>query len=363
MNGQLYATLHQLLEQGKDVVLVRVVRHSGSAPRGTGSGCLLTAAGKMYGSIGGGILEYRAMERAQALLTSGETALTTVELSAVEVAAEGMICGGRVDLFFEPILAADLAARDCFAAIHALIAGGGSGILRTRLADGVPAVVVERLLLSDAGEVLAGVASLGSAVGVRPATTPRLEEVDGGAPFFLEPVAPEPEIVLFGGGHVGEAVGRLAVLTGFRLQVIDDRPEFASRQRFPEAEQVVALPFAEALKVVRSGRASYVVIMTRGHLSDLEVLEMVLRSPQAPAYIGMIGSRRKRDTLFAALRRQGVTEAALAAVHCPIGLDIGAQTPAELAVSILAEIIAHRKGRGGGAEVAENPGRSGRGGR
>ena len=157
----------------------------------------------------------------------------------------------------------------------------------------------------------------------------------------IDPLRKEETVYLFGAGHVAQPTARLAAFVGFRVRVVDDRAEFANADRFPEAEEVrVATDFDSALKGIAVDRSGFIVIVTRGHLHDKTVLMQALRTEAA--YIGMIGSRRKRDHIFNALLKQGFTENDLKRVHSPIGLDIGAETPEEIALSIVAELVKAR---------------------
>jgi xanthine dehydrogenase accessory factor len=161
--------------------------------------------------------------------------------------------------------------------------------------------------------------------------------------LFVEPLRPAEVLLLFGGGHISTCLVPLAKGVGFRVTVVDDREEFSSPQRFPDADQTLALPFEEAFERLSVTPDTYIAIITRGHIYDLEVLRWALS--QRPAYIGMIGSRRKRDMVFAKLREEGASEERLREVHAPIGLAIGAETPEEIAVSIVAELIQERASR------------------
>jgi xanthine dehydrogenase accessory factor len=164
--------------------------------------------------------------------------------------------------------------------------------------------------------------------------------------ILIDPLRPAETVFLFGAGHVAQPTARLAALVGFSVRVVDDRAAFANAERFPEAQEIRAVTsFDGALKELDIDRSTFIVIVTRGHLHDQTVLEQALRSKAV--YIGMIGSRNKRDHIFKALLRQGFTEADLNRVHCPIGLNIGAETPEEIALSIVAEMVRFRaKGRG-----------------
>jgi len=163
--------------------------------------------------------------------------------------------------------------------------------------------------------------------------------------LFVDYMSPGPEVWVFGAGHVGLAVGELAAFAGFRVTLIDDRPEYADRERAPWAHSVMACDFVEAASKAPGGPDSYVVIVTRGHAWDAQVLHGVLRLTQCPYYVGMMGSKSKVESCFRGLRAKGVSEEALAMVHAPIGLAIGGDSPREIAVSVVAEMVAARNGR------------------
>jgi len=169
-------------------------------------------------------------------------------------------------------------------------------------------------------------------------------EADGAAcTLYLEPHAPPPSLVIVGAGHIARPLCRVGAMLGFRVTVLDDRPEFATRERFPEAAEVRRADFSDPLRGVEMAGAS-LVLVTRGHKYDFEVLRDVLRRPEAPGYIGMVGSRRRTRAALELLAREGIAEERLRAVHAPVGLDIGAETPEEIAVSIAAELVRVRRG-------------------
>lgn len=161
--------------------------------------------------------------------------------------------------------------------------------------------------------------------------------------FFVEIVAPAPEAVIFGAGHISQETAFILDRLGFSVTVIDDRPEFANRERFPRAKKIICQPFAEALKTLAIGCNSYVIIMTRGHAHDYNCLAGVLNSDAA--YIGMIGSRRKVKMHKERLAEEGFDKEKITSVYAPIGLDIEAETPGEIAVSIAAQLIAVKNRR------------------
>lgn len=170
-----------------------------------------------------------------------------------------------------------------------------------------------------------------------------VSEVSGGkVRLYAEPYHPLPELVIAGAGHVGQALAALAHLAGFAVTVVDDRPEYASPERFPPGVKVVAGTFVTTLAGLDLGPRHFVVLATRAHDLDLDCLRVVIRRPVT--YVGMIGSRHRVETVFRLLEEEGVPPDSLSRVYAPIGLDIGARTPAEIAVSILAEVVRVRRG-------------------
>lgn len=161
---------------------------------------------------------------------------------------------------------------------------------------------------------------------------------------YVEPHLPPAELVIVGAGHVARPLCRIGAMLGFRVTVLDDRPEFATRERFPEAAEVRAPRFDDPFRDVAITRRTYLVLVTRGHKYDFEALRDVLHRPELPAYVGMIGSRRRTRAALEQLARDGVGEERLRAVHAPIGLDIRAETPEEIAVAIGAELVMARRG-------------------
>jgi xanthine dehydrogenase accessory factor len=158
---------------------------------------------------------------------------------------------------------------------------------------------------------------------------------------FVEPILPPPLLYIFGAGHVGLATYRLARLLNFATVIVDDRPEFASPDQYPDAHDVVALDWGAAFERLKPGASAYLLIMTKGHRDDMQVLRHALETPAR--YIGMIGSKRKIVTIYNELRKLGVPDGSFDRVHAPVGLAIGAVTPEEIAVAIFAEIIAVRR--------------------
>ena len=273
-------------------------------------------------------------------------------------ASEGradMICGGDAEVFLEPVSPENINHLDIFKKVVDVNRRGGSGVLATIVnEDQWQAEHIPKMFMDPDGE------HIGSLSGTREAEDALREEfkqvMTQGEPnvvichddegneleLFVEPLASEPVVYVFGGGHVSLQIVPTAARVGFRVVVVDDRAEFADPDNFPEAWKVHEYPFEGVLDKFPVDESSYFVIVTRGHFHDKTVLGQALRTPAK--YVGMIGSRRKRDMLYDALLKEGFTQADIGRVHAPIGLDIGAETPEEIAVSIVAELIKVRAG-------------------
>ena len=165
--------------------------------------------------------------------------------------------------------------------------------------------------------------------------------------LYFEPFRPPPELLIVGAGHIARPLCRIGAMLGFRVTVLDDRPEFATRERFPEAERVIRADFADPFRDTPLGSQSHLVLVTRGHRYDYDALRDALRRPVELPYVGMVGSRRRVRAALEQLAQDGIPPDRLHEIHTPIGLDIGAETPAEIAVAIAAEIVRARRGRTG----------------
>ncbi len=258
MNQEVFAALSDALRRGEDVALVTLVATSGSTPQRVGAKMLVYADGRTVGTIGGGCYENDAFGKAREALRSRQSIKVKYELSDDFAQESGLICGGQMEV-------------------------------------------------------------------------------------FIEPVEPAPDVYVFGAGHVGAHLARMAHDTGFKVHIVDDRQKFADPTLFPDGVNVHVDDIPAWLDAHPLSRSTYGVIVTRGHRHDLDALRNLVG--QGLRYVGLIGSRAKVKRVFDALLAEGASPETLAAVHAPIGLDIGAVTPQEIAVAILAELIAVRRGR------------------
>jgi xanthine dehydrogenase accessory factor len=175
---------------------------------------------------------------------------------------------------------------------------------------------------------------------------------EGACTLYLEPHRPPEQLVIVGAGHIARPLCRIGAMLGFEVVVLDDRPAFATGERFPEASRLVRADFSDPFRDVALGERSYVVLVTRGHKYDFDALRDILQRPVAPAYVGMVGSRRRVRAAFEQIAREGIPAERLRHVHSPIGLDVGAETPEEIAVAIAAELVLARRG-GTGAPLRD----------
>lgn len=329
----------EVLGRGESLAAATILTQEGSTPRTAGSKMLVGRQGLVAGSVGGGLLEGRSLEAAARALKTGRSEVLDFDLSGELAAGADMICGGRLRVFVEVLRPRDL---PFFEALSVALRAGGSVSTATRLEAADDGGEIPRLLLTAPAcrESRVAAALKQAAAGLEAAMT--VELPDGEGAWFVEPWLVPPRLVLAGGGHVSRATAAVAVLAGFEVTVLDDRPEFASAARFPMARTVRVVPeFKDCFKNILMDEHTCVVILTRGHVHDAVALEQAL--PTHAGYIGMIGSLRKRDAIYEALRRKGASDAELARVHCPVGLPIAAETPGEIAVSIVAECVAHRR--------------------
>ena len=254
----MFAAVADALERGEAVALVTIVATHGSTPQRVGAKMLVYADGRIVGTIGGGCYENDAFWKAREAITNRRPQLLHYELSDDFAQETGLICGGQMDV-------------------------------------------------------------------------------------YIEPIEPSPALYIIGAGHVGFHLARLAHEVGFRVTVVDDREKFANAERFPTADDVVVDDIPAWVASARLPPHAYAVIVTRGHTNDLEALRAL--APHELRYLGLIGSRAKVARIFDALQTDRMAEEHLQRVHAPIGLDIGAVTPQEIAVSILAELIAVKHGK------------------
>ncbi len=344
---ELLSTARRQLKDGVPVIIATIVSQSGSTPREVGTRMLIDEKGHATGTIGGGTLENEVMVAAMHKVWAGatEVRLIDIDLTHQEAASAGMICGGRATVLLDRVTPTPEMAS-LFDRLHRAAQAGKPAIwISLARRDGREMGRVEHFMASPDGEGFGG-APLPEAVRavLRDESGSGVRVIDRpDALVIAEPIRGASMLYIFGAGHVAQPTARFASAVGFSVVVIDDRPEWASPERFPEARSVRVIPdFETAFTDLDIHPDAFIVIVTRGHLHDRTVLEAALKTDAG--YIGMIGSRKKREAIYSALRDAGVGQDRLDQVHSPIGLSIGAETPEEIAVSIVAELIAERAG-------------------
>jgi xanthine dehydrogenase accessory factor len=302
----LFSQIVRRTELGETVALCTVVRTRGSTPQDKGAAMLVLRDGNSIGTLGGGCVEAEVRVRAQRLMAENQNRLLSFSLNQDFGWDDGLVCGGVMDIAIQIFVAGDLT-------------------------DSVQNILAE-LSANRPGSWAVDV----------------MDESQKLAHFEIQ-IPPTPTLLIAGAGHVGRALALIACQIDFKVVVVDDRADCLTPSNFPGAQYILGGIELE-LSRYKIEPWTYVVIVTRGHRHDAQALAAVVRSPAA--YVGLIGSKRKIHTILSELHAQGVPREKLANVHAPIGLEIAAVTPAEIAVSIAAELIAIRRGRG---DVAAPP--------
>ena len=343
----------ETLRDGRPCVLATVVRTKGSTPQKAGAMLLVRDDGSGLGTLGGGCVEGDIWFAAQEMLRQeGGPEFKDYYLNEDIAARDGLVCGGTMYFYLEPLRRIDdfLPLGDEILEAY----DGGEPVSLATVVNNPrrPELLGAKLLLRADGTVSG---TLGAPALDEPAleTARRIADIGNtesitaeGAEIFVEGFTTPPTLVMVGGGHVGKATADLANLLGYRVYVVDDRPEFANKERFPYAEQVVVAPYHQWAEHLSINVNSFLVVATRGHRFDDMALESALKT--RARYIGLLGSRRKTLMIYRRLMEQGVAKERIREVYAPVGLNIGALTPEELAVSIMSEIIMVRRGGDGG---------------
>ena len=345
-----------LIAQGQKSALCSVLARSGSVPAPAGSRLLVRGDGTIAGTVGGGALEGQVTDDARRAIASGAPVISEFDFGGSKTGESLQICGGRISIYTEVIFPSET-ERQLAGAILREIGAGRSVALATAVMESYPQTPpVGHRMVFNSEQVLAGsLAGDGVSEQVMAKALPLLDgsdsmylEVDCKSDqlpdlkgFLVDFIHPAPVLVVFGGGHIGLPLANLGALSGFRVVVADDREEFASPERFPEADQILAGDYGKIIDQMGIGPRHYLVSVTRCHTTDSQVIEHAAVTPAA--YIGMIGSRRKIGMIWQELEGKGISREQLDRIHAPVGVDIDAETPGEIAVSIIAQVIASRR--------------------
>jgi xanthine dehydrogenase accessory factor len=334
--------LRHAVSNGQAVAYTSLVETRGSTPQKAGAVMLVFPDGSQAGTLGGGCVEAEVKRRALRLLDEGNAELMTFQLDSDYGWDDGLICGGRMQMLVDPVRPGDDLS---YFEEYLRVLRDGRGCTEAIVIDeekSAGGTAASRYLIDEHGEVACQrpASALPTSVhaGLRPVFDRPRAYVENGISYL--PQLERCRLLIVGAGHVGQKVAALAADVGFDVWVVDDREQYCNQDRFPQAARLIVGPIDTSLRGLDIDANTMSIIVTRGHNHDEEALYHLAESKAR--YVGMIGSRRKIRLIFEDLLREGISRDALEAVHAPLGFDIGSQTVPEIAVSIVAELIAHR---------------------
>jgi len=369
---QLYEQVQRFLKQGNSIALATIVESRGSTPREVGAKMIIEERGQILGTVGGGCGEAQVFQDALRVLQQDKPRFSCVDLTGEINENTATNCGGIMDVFIDSLrpgntVSESIAPEQIIEAVLSTYENRELAVLITALESPIDAIIKtgDKLLVKENGEVIGWPGDrntiepiIQAALSVLDANKSKRLNVtvaDSKLDLFFELITPPAEIIIVGAGHIAQPLSQLAKMMTFEVTIIDDRSNFANRPRFPEADRIIVGEIDEAVAQLPIGPATHIVLVTRGHQMDQAALLKVIHS--RAAYIGMIGSKRRVGAVFTYLREQDVDQELLDRVYAPIGIDIGAETPDEIAVSIMAEIIKLRR-KGRAASLSEDRKRS-----
>ena len=345
----------RLMSAGEPAALSTIVSSKGSLPMSKKAKMLVQEDGTIVGTVGGGCLEADVWSEARDVMESGRSTLQTFILTEEHAGADGLNCGGNVEVFTEPVVSG--ISEEIFREISAVRAERASAVLATLVSADAEGGSALKLLVREDGSCVGSLGEEALNEVVRddiremesiPEDLLKVIDVEDPAEeptrIFLESICPEPTLYLFGGGHVSFAIARIAATVGFRIVIVDDRPMFANKERFPMADETLVLDMESAFEHLVIDDLAYVCAVTRGHQFDKPVVEQAIKTDAA--YVGMLGSRRKVALMWKEFEAKGISRELLDRIHAPIGLDIGSDNPEEIAVSVVGELIRVRRSGG-----------------
>jgi xanthine dehydrogenase accessory factor len=345
--SSIYDALAGYLGSGETVAVATVIDVRGSVPREVGAKMIIHPLGRHYGTVGGGCGEADVMRAALDVIQTGQPVIVHVDLTEdVSLQALG-VCGGTMEVFIEQAAPSSVEGTASALEKVAAIRESVSNREPVALATVVRGPDVGRQAVVWLGRFPLGVLGAGSQaewaiagaqVALRERQHRLLRDPESESEVFVEVQQRSPELVIVGAGHIALPLAEMATLCDFSVTVLDDRASFANSQRFPMARRVIAAPLRETVREMEIDADTFMVLVTRGHTHDVDCLIEVIDSPAR--YIGMIGSQRRVDAVFQLLEEEmGIEPLRFERVYAPIGIAIGAHTPAEIAVCILAELI------------------------
>ena len=332
----------ELINRKEDFALATVITLDGSAPRGPGAKMIIKKDGSIAGTIGGGLLEAEVMKKAADVIKHKKAVVKEFHLTKDDFSGIDMTCGGDLEVLIDFIDTSDPINREIFAFLGTNSDKKSNSFLVTAIPDEDEELKTRKQYIVNidgsciGGELEGELKNLVMASGARY----KIVRTENSKEYIVEAINIPHCVYIFGAGHVGQKVASLMKFVNFHVTVIDDRKEFANRDRFPSTDNIIVDSFEKSFENLDIDKYSYIVIVTRGHAKDEDVLIMSLKTDAG--YIGMIGSRTKVDGVYRSILSKGFTEKDIERVYSPIGLPIGGDSPEEIAVSIAAEIIKAR---------------------
>ncbi len=333
----IFDSIIALLKQNENFAVATIVNRSGSAPRDTGTRMLIKKNAQIIGTIGGGILEAKVQRLAAEVLETRATMIHQFTLSTEDTSNMGMICGGNVRVMIQHMDASSPYLLRLFQAVSQVYQTRQKAWLVTPISQSTGA---NQVMIAADDQIIAPDTDIAWANVIPKPFRPEIIDYHGNE-YLVEPLNNDGAVYIFGAGHISQKLAPLTHQVGFHTVVLDDRKAFANRQLFPSADDIRVLDaFESVMALLPIDQDSYLVIVTRGHSHDKTILRQALKTPAG--YIGMIGSRRKRNDIYAALKIEGFSDDDFKRIFSPIGLNIGAETPEEIALSIVAELVHQR---------------------
>ena len=334
---EIISEANRLIGLNKDLVIATVISRDGSAPRGAGAKMIVKKSGEITGTIGGGLIEAEVISEGIDCIKNRKSTVRRFVLTKEHRSGIDMTCGGEAKILIQFIDSSDPHISSLFikAAEYTSVS---SSLLVTDVRFDENGAEVDAFLISEENPELTFRHSDLIEESFKSAADYRCYFPSDNEAVIIEALGNRHCVYICGGGHVGLKTAEAADLAGFDTVIFDDRPEFADPGRFPNAREVCTVEgFNDIFSGYSIGPRGYIVILTRGHSYDEQVLRQALDTDAG--YIGMMGSRKKIDTVYKNLKAGGISETEFEKVFAPIGLDIGAETPAEIAVSIVAQLI------------------------
>jgi len=338
---EIYNRAAQVLMAGENIALITVISTTGSTPGKVGYKMLVWGkSGETLGTIGGGLVEAEVIEKAGNMLPGPENQIIKIDFAGTEDNERG-ICGGSIEFLIETF---DEKSLPLFEELSTAVDKGNKGVLASVISPGKPP---NKIFLQNA-EKLNSIPNIDLTPEIMESIKKLISQeqsarktLEDGVEAFIEPICERPMVFIFGGGHLACHISQYTKSLNFRITVCDDRPEFANKERFPDADNIIVESFGIVFDKIKINKNSYIVIVTKGHKHDEIVLEKAVKTDAK--YIGMIGSKRKTLTILKKLKERGIPEETLKKVYSPIGISIGAVTPQEIALSIVCELVKIRR--------------------